>query len=572
MTRTQTSYADLVGAAFDVSAEPSRFDDLLDVASAFLHGPPASEPLPGSVPDAQLETRSLQIARLLEQDLNGGRETSYQPFHARLEIDLHTLRVSGNQAAKELTQCQFPCTLDDLPLDYDTRRIVRQYILDSDRKDTKLDQIILTIIESPIVRSCLALVQRPRDGAKKIILSISYIDWSEKLISRLGDAFSLTPSERDVLGGCLHGQSRKDIAQNRGTTEETVKAQIKAVLKKTNASRMSDVVQLSASIAYLLRDYPGAQKQDQLNDWATPDDQMYTLNRPNDRTLAYYRYGAGTKVVLFVHGFIQGPFFPSSFLRGIQQSEATFYCPSRPSFGRTSPSETRADHDQCVIDDARALVAHEGLKDITLVTHQGGVSHAFRIAAALGSNVRTMVMIDAGIPIDEDKHLSQMDRMTRLAGAATKHAPSVMAMMMNLGIPIYKKRGIKAFLQNYLKDSPLDLETLDHPESLALCASGCFHNVQQGSEAWVRDGAAAMANWQPDFDRVSCQQVWIHPDNCPIMKLQFVEEFVAEQLDQKVIIVPGTGLNVVYQNPDMVLETILNAVSSYPPAGGCASA
>ena len=562
VNQTNDSHADLIGAALDVSAEPAQFDDLLDVASAYILERAASAPLPKPEVDSRLEARSLQIARLLEQDLSNRRVAPPQPFHARLEIDLQTLQVSGNQAAKELTQCQFPCALDDLPLDYDTRRFVRKNILDPHQIDASSDQIILTIIESPTVRSCLALVQRPKDDAQKIVLSISYIDWSEGLVAKLGDAFGLTPSEQEVLGGCLHGLSRKDIAQERGTTEETIKAQIKAILKKTNAARMSEVVQLSASIAYLLRDYPGASNEDQLSSWVAPNDQMLKLGRPDDRTLAYYKYGTGAKAVLFVHGFIQGPFFPASFLLGLHQNDFTAYCPSRPSFGFTSPSKSRPHHDQCVVEDALALVAHEGLKDITLVTHQGGVSHAFRIAAALGPKVNAMVMIDAGIPIDEDKHLSQMDRLTRLAGAATKHAPSVMAMMMNLGIPIYKKRGIKAFLQNYLKDSPVDLETLDHPESLAMCAAGCFHNVQQGSEAWVRDGTAAMADWQADFDAVACPQVWIHPDNCPIMKLKFVEEFVADKLGQSVVVVPGTGLNILYQKPQIILEALLKAVPS----------
>ena len=125
VNQTNDSHADLIGAALDVSAEPAQFDDLLDVASAYILERAASAPLPKPEVDSRLEARSLQIARLLEQDLSNRRVAPPQPFHARLEIDLQTLQVSGNQAAKELTQCQFPCALDDLPLDYDTRRFVR---------------------------------------------------------------------------------------------------------------------------------------------------------------------------------------------------------------------------------------------------------------------------------------------------------------------------------------------------------------------------------------------------------------------------------------------------------------
>jgi len=203
------------------------------------------------------------------------------------------------------------------------------------------------------------------------------------------------------------------------------------------------------------------------------------------------------------------------------------------------------------------VVAKGQLNYITIVTQQAGGSHAFRIAAQLGTKVRNMVMIDAGVPIDEERHLKKMDRLTRLAGAASKHAPSVMAMMMNLGIPIYKKRGIQAFLENYLKGSPLDLEALKDPEVLQLSAAGCFHNIQQGSEAWVRDGAAAMANWQADFESVDCPQLWVHPDNCPIMKLEFVQEFLAENRGPELKIIENAGLMVLYQFPEVIAEAII---------------
>jgi len=548
-------YSDVVGAAIDVSVEPTRFDDLLHVASSFFFNRAGANRSEYGQADPILERRSLQIAKLLEDDLELRSHTPPQPFHAQLEIDRGSLVVTGNSAARQLTNCAFPCDLDDLPLDHDTRTVLRESFLKPGDIQVA-DKIILTTIEEPTVRSCLALIQRPNDPQEKVVLSISYIEWSKDLLGRLRDAFGLTRSEAEVLSGHLQHRPRSEIAKQRGTTEETVKAQSKAILKKTGSKRMTDVVQLSASIAYLLQSYPDPVIETGLDSWQTPKDAMLTLKRPGGRQLAYYRYGSGAKCVLFVHGFIQGPFFSSMFLNQVEQHGFSFYCPSRPSFGYTSASPSRATHNELVISDTLVLVATEQLDDITIVTHQGGVSHAFRIAAALGSKVRNMVMIDAGIPIDEERHLHNMDRLTRLAGAATKHAPSMMAMMMNLGIPIYKKRGIRAFLENYLKGSPLDLTALDDPGILSLCASGCFHNVQQGSEAWVRDGAAAMADWKHDFDTVTCPQLWLHPDSCPIMQLNFVEDFLSENPGPRLQVIENAGMTVLYQYPALVFDVI----------------
>lgn len=555
MSDAHAEYRDIIGAAIDVSAEPALFEDLLDVATAYFFKQNQDSIERSGDTDPVLERRSVQIAKMLESDLEKKQQADPQPFHARLYIDQGTFRVTGNSAAEALTGCQFPCALEDLPIDRDTRSVIQSSLRTPDAKASS-DKIVLTTIEEPLVRSCLALIQRPADPDGVVVLSISYIEWSDQLLGRLKDAFRLTQSEAEVLAGHLQHKTRRDIAELRGTTEETVKAQSKAILKKTGSRRMSDVVQLSASIAYLLQAYPTPEQQESLDSWQTPRSHLQMLPRPEGRELAYYTYGRGPSTVLYVHGFVQGPFFSQRFIDRIERDGLTFYCPSRPSFGYSSPSPDRKSHNDCAVSDAIALVTAEQLSDITVVTHQGGVSHAFRIAAALGSKLRNMVMIDAGIPIDEDRHLGKMDRMTRLAGAATKHAPSVMAMMMNLGIPIYRKRGIKAFLEGYLKDSPLDLNSLEDPETLALFAAGCFHNVQQGSEAWVRDGAAAMANWQSDFEAIQSPQLWVHPDQCPIMHLEFVVDFLKANPGPTLNVIEAAGMNVLYQEPERVASAI----------------
>lgn len=568
MDEHQTEYLDIVGAAYDASAEPDRFDDLLDVASSFFFKRTNSDEDVAASLDPALERRSLQMARMLEEDLTEKKQNDPEPFHAQLEIDPSTLTVIGNSAAQHLTGCVFPCRFDELPFDHTTRSLFRQNFFSSQQAGAG-DKIILATIEQPTVRSCLALVQRPANASGKVILSMSFIEWSDELVVRLKDAFGLTQSEAEVLTGHLRHRTRKEIAEQRGTTEETVKAQAKSILRKTGSNRMTDVVQLSASIAYLLRTYPKSGPRADLDHWHTPQEHMHVLERGGDRKLAYYKYGTGSKHILFVHAFFQGPFFSQAFLDVLARNDISLYCPSRPSFGYSSASPERGTHDQQTVDDALMLVRTERLDDITIVTHQGGVSHAFRIAAALGSKARNMVMIDAGIPIDEERHLKKMDPLTRLAGAASKHAPSIMAMMMNLGIPVYKKRGIRAFLKNYLKESPVDLATLEDPEALALCAFGCFHNSQQGSEAFVRDGASAMANWQADFDAVKCPQLWIHPDKCPVMHLEFVQEFIANNPGPKLQVIENAGVNVLYQYPEQIAQAICDfrETQSHSPAG-----
>ncbi len=561
MESERPSYADVLGAAYDVAEEPDRFDDLLVVAHDYFFPDNEGGELSSSVPrhagyNKKLERRMARLSHILEYELNGETSSSIDTFHARLSINPASFSVDGNVAAKRLTGCSFPCRIDDLPFDHMTLRRLKGHLVPRLADDGKSDRIVLAIVEEPDLRSCLALIQRRKENDANLIVAISYIDWSDELLAQLGDAFGLTKSELKVMEASLQRKTQKQIAAQRGTSLDTVKDHSKSILRKTGCARMSDVAQLCASIAYLLRQYPGAESVHSLSDWQTPTVDMQTLSVKGERELAYYKYGSGKRVILFIHGFIFGPFLPTALHQWANQRDMTFICPSRPGFGHTSPSPSHRDYDQTVIDDCIALAVHLDLQQVRLFAHQGGVSHAFRIAAALTERVTDMVMINAGIPIDEASHLAHMNRMTRMSGIACKHAPSLMATVLNLGIPVYRKRGVEWGLRDYFKNSPVDLKSLDSPETLSLNANGSYHIVEQGADAWVRDGAAAMADWEADFDAVCLPQLWIHAERCPVLAPHFVEAFIARKLDQTVHIIPEAGVNILYDCPEAIVDIL----------------
>lgn len=562
MESERPSYADVLSTAYDVPDEPDRFDDLLAVAHDYFFSDNERGELSPAVPryvghNEKLDRRMARLSQILEEELNGQASLAVETFHARLSINSTSFSVDGNPAAARLTGCVFPCLIDDLPFDHATLRRLKGHLAPRRGKDELSDRIVLAIVEEPDLRSCLALIQRPKENDSNLSVAISYIDWSDELLARLGGAFGLTSSELDVLEASLQRKSQKQIAMQRGTSLDTVKDHSKSILRKTGCTRMSDVAQLCASIAYLLRQYPQAESVQSTSEWQTPTQDMHKVPVHSGRDLAYYQYGSGKRTVLFIHGFLFGPFLPKTLLEWAKQNDVTFICPSRPGFGYTSPSSSHRDYNQTVIDDCLALAAHLDLTRVTIFAHQGGVSHAFRIAAALRPRIRNLVMINAGIPIDESLHLAHMNRITRMSGIACKHAPSLMATVLNLGMPVYRKRGVEWGLRDYFKNSPIDLTSLETPETLSLNAHGSYHIVEQGADAWVRDGAAAMADWEADFDAVSLPQTWIHAERCPIMAAHFVEAFVSRKLDQSVHIIPETGANILYHRPEAVLD-ILN--------------
>ena len=309
-------YFDMLGAAYDVPSEAGQFDAFLEAAMTYFFAGSDSGDLAEDVPrhdgdDDMLETHAERISALVEAASR--REAAFaERFHAVLDISVRTGQVSGNAAASQLTGRHFPCALDDVPLDpaalSEIRRVMRAATFQAQ------DRIILANIETGPSRACLALIQRPKDSGDLLHVSLSYIDWSPALMTRLGEAFGLTSSETEILEAYLGNLSQKDIASQRGRSLETVKGQSKSILRKTGCARMSDVVQLSASIAYLMRQLPERETPPSAELWQTPRRSLSTLSRPGGRELAWYRMGTGSRPVLFIHGYLQGPFLTQAML------------------------------------------------------------------------------------------------------------------------------------------------------------------------------------------------------------------------------------------------------------------
>ena len=78
-------------------------------------------------------------------------------------------------------------------------------------------------------------------------------------------------------------------------------------------------------------------------------------------------------------------------------------------------------------------------------------------------------------------------------------------------------------------------------------AEGLYHAVEQGAEAWLRDGAAAMADWSADLDAVTCRQTWLQGADCSIISAHQVADHMAHR--------PGVEFHVIEKSGTAILHT-----------------
>lgn len=566
----------LLDKAYDAPFRPDSFHDLMNAAHEFYFSDPAdlsSHALANAdyENNPTISSHLARIERLLnERELEN---RSYpmninRPTLVALLVDPETGLVEGNSLAKEFFKHDFPLHIRNMNLESACR--------------SQLLKMAKSAVATGGFTGDISLIKRKDDtvahlakcgkwvscevgsGAQSrgLAVSIVHFEWTAQALEFCQSMFDLSVSETEVLAALLNGKTQPEIAELRCRSVETIKSQSKSILRKSGCRKISDLLVLATTYGLLVD--PGkahsAIARAEVPFFARPD-RIFT--RPDGRRISYGVYGdpAG-KPVLFIHGLVQGPFFPSDMIEKFKRDKIRIIAPSRPSFGQTDIPLNWKDFDQVVVDDVMQLVPEITDQPLTVVAHQGGVSHACRIAFALGKQTKNMVMVGAGIPIDEKKHLDHMGLQTRIAALGVKYTPRILETMIHIGIVNWLRKGIKPYAEHLFSNSPTDQAYLEDPRIYPICEAGILHMIEQGAKAIIHDGMAAMADWESDFLRLSCPIKWLHGTEDPIMRYDYVQEFVEAHGGAPVELVENGANTMHLSHSDIFHRVIAEAVFS----------
>jgi pimeloyl-ACP methyl ester carboxylesterase/DNA-binding CsgD family transcriptional regulator len=487
-----------------------------------------------------------------------------KPTLIALLINPDTWICEGNHLAAEFFGQRFPCAFKELKLEKSSlnqlKKMAQRAL--SSGFNNEICRVKRSDTNVASLAKCGVWIN-PEDNdtnqKKGLAVSIAHFNWTPNALGFCQSMFQLADSETSVLAALLNGKTQAEIAAERGRSVETIKAQAKSILRKSGCSKVSDLMVLATTYGLLVD--PGGERGFQTGDkpldFARPD-QIFMGK--DGRKISYGIHGdPNGQVVLFVHGLVHGPFFPADMIAAFKKDGLKVIAPSRPGFGLSDPPESWKDFDETVIQDALSLLDAKTKGPVTVVAHQGGVSHACRITNAPGERAKNMVMIGAGIPIDEKRHLEGMGLQTRIAAMGVKYTPRLLETMIRIGIANELRRGVKPYLHHLFSNSPIDQNLLDDPNIYPICEAGILHMIEQGPKAMVNDGAAAMADWSSDLLSIACPVTWVHGTMDPIMRLDFVLEYVGQHRGDPVIEVENGAGNMHLSHADICYKAILDA-------------
>ncbi|NOX83865.1 MAG: alpha/beta fold hydrolase [Alphaproteobacteria bacterium] len=377
-------------------------------------------------------------------------------------------------------------------------------------------------------------------------------------------AYDMTDAEMDVAIDLANGVSPADIALKRETSINTVRAQIKAVLRKTNTTGVSDLVRLicgfSAGFAAAIN-----ASQAPVSTGVTSDlkrRRMMTLS--DGRQLFWLEQGDLTGVpVICIHNMLYGVEWPDDAVEAAARKNLRIISPSRPGFGASelAPAAYGEDLLDTVANDIRQLMDHLGLGRAVIMGHVMGSVYAMRFALLYPSRVTALLGVSHA-PVWREEWLDELPKRQRLIARITRHAPQLLPYVTRAGVALLDAGYLEQFVNALHKDIPADARALKRKPVFEAVAKGLEHTTQQGSEGFRRDCLFTLTDYSTSARALEHTFHIIHGDGDELVPLRNVELFAEIAPATRITRVKGAGQFLLFSHWQVVLNAISDAANS----------
>lgn len=292
--------------------------------------------------------------------------------------------------------------------------------------------------------------------------------WSAAMDRTLEMAFRLTKAERDIARALYETCNTTEIAKRRKTTANTIRIQIRSILRKTETRSQVDLVRLIA----LVNARMGRSRYSSRVGWKDPWQNYTILRRPNDRRLAYTWTGKeGGKPALLVHGCVQGYLLGETIEKAIYDAGIQLFAVIRPGFGDSDCPED-ADFANEQVAAIAWFLEKLGLRDIPAIGLGNGAVPLFRLAATRPDLIRRLLVTGLLMPYDEAS-VQILTPTQKVFSNLLLRTPKLSKVLARVCMNYIQQKGAQWYLDKGWHDVPETRKTLSDPELLPLIRAAC---------------------------------------------------------------------------------------------------
>jgi len=518
-TLSDADRAETIDRLYDVALDPGRFEALLD------HWESAVAPLrahvdlsaPRLLDDPQIAAHFRRATEFLDRAVIGdagaeadGLDAILAPFDrvAALLLDRCGAVRAANEAARQVLGVGTRSTLAGLPLHEDDRPALAAALsmLFTDRDK---DSAMLRLRGDGPGHLMVLRLQRctASDGTDLVLAASNGLHLPDGFCDILRQAFDLTRTEGDILCRLVDCRSIPEIAAERGRSPDTIRAQIKSILAKTETHSQLELVRLALSMidmtATTVRSPPARRAGHEMRPGPeTPP--CRSLVAPDGRRVAWMVLGAGTgRPLLYLpldFGLVRWPARAEAEARarGIR-----VIVPLRPGYGPSDMVARGAEYDAALLADTEMILRAEGVRRCPLLSLGGDLYYAVQLTRRDPSRVSGIVACAGMLPLTRRAQFERMDKWHRFILAGAKFTPHLLPFMVKAGFILARRIGKRGFIHAVYGTSDADIATFEDPEVLEAIVNGsevALSATHSSHEAFSRQLVGGqLEDWSADL-------------------------------------------------------------------------
>lgn len=544
--------AEIVDRLYDVALDPIRLEHLMEVWEG--HTSPLRVGLLSTavtLDDPEIEAhlgRATVFLDRFEATHQGGRSRSVLediPRSAAFLSDGGAVIAACNHAAVQAFGIADGGPMSALPFHPDDIEMLRGVV----RKvaSRRAERVVTLRMRSNITGSPVIVRVSPveSDAARPLALVLSTeLVWPDGFAITVQDAFGLTLAEVDIVRGITLGRPIRDIAEERGTSVETVRTQVRSVLAKTETHSQSELVRVVLGlmdVASIPIDASATPTRVSGLDLAP----FQTMRTSDGRRLDWIEFGApGGRPVLYMHldyGMIR---WPKRAERNAATRGLRVIVPVRAGYGNTDLHAKGVDHVAGVAADYASVLDHLGVSGTGVIALGADFRFALALAEQRPDLVRGIVGCAAQLPLRTAAQYDRMDKWQRFILANARYAPKVLPFLVKAGFSLARRLGKVAFFTQVNGGSPADMECFARPDVREAILEGtevCLGAKVLAHEAFTRECISSERDWSALVRGVRVPVKLLQGDQDPQTPVLTIRELMADFPHLDVVFLPNTG-------------------------------
>ncbi len=476
---------------YDVAVDPARLEALVETWEGWI----GRGNMAGAFADTSFEDHFNRAALFLDrwQDGQDQEAGKYQTVLKNLEkvaafsVDSSLVVRAVNDQAAAVLHLEKGSRLADLPFEPEDVDHLQQEVR-ATLRDLENKARTLRFHSMRGNRSVIFQIRAAFDveiGPFAVIVT-SETGWPEGFDGLLADTFGLSKAEISVLRAIVECKTLREIAQMRERSVETVRAQVRAIMGKTDTHTQAELVRLVLTLLDVV-------SVDTTEDVGAPlPDTQMTLEpretlavlRSDGRRLEYLVLGDPKgRPVLFLPSDLGFTRWPASAEAAAKARGIKVVVMIRGGYGGSDFYRKGSDIDAEIATDIRTVLDREGVKTCPIISIGSDGFFAFSFAAKYPDRVKGIIMCEGILPLTKTEQYERMDKWYRFILANARYAPHLLPFMVKAGYLWARKQGKRKFMHSVFANSAGDLRMCDDPE--------CYAAIAEGSDVTLSDTKTA---------------------------------------------------------------------------------